>query len=61
VSSFPSSLPLHACTPKGGKRKRKKKQLMNSGLCLFLNLGLTSTQVGSVVKIIFQKFNLNYF
>jgi hypothetical protein len=43
---------------KGGKRKRKKrrkkkkKQLMNGGLCLFLNLGLTSTQVGSMVNIL---------
>jgi hypothetical protein len=34
------------------RRKKKKKQLMNSGLCLFLNLGLTSTQVGSMVNIL---------
>jgi hypothetical protein len=32
------------------EEREKEAELMNSGLCLFLNLGFTSTQVGSMVK-----------
>jgi hypothetical protein len=34
------------------EEREKEAELMNSGLYLFLNLGLTSTQVGSMVKIL---------
>jgi hypothetical protein len=32
------------------EEREKEAELMNNGLCLFLNLGFTSTQVGSMVK-----------
>jgi len=39
------------------EEREKEAELMNSGLCLFLNLGFTSTQVGSMVKKLTQNLS----